>query len=105
LTNRTPPRLSKEKKNSSTNSIQHPHETGYDGDLTMSVLMVDDNEVTIEDLLLYDADFPVGYVNMQHPDDGVVAEQEIAPVLIRHDALITIDFFCVFRSNFKITCS
>jgi hypothetical protein len=50
----------------------------------MSVLLVEDSEVTVGDFLLHDADFPKGYVHMKHPDDAVVTEQAIAPVLTRH---------------------
>jgi hypothetical protein len=50
----------------------------------MSVLMVEDSEVTVGDLLLHDADFPNGYVHMKHPEDAVVTEQAMAPVLTRH---------------------
>lgn len=50
----------------------------------MSLLMVDDTEVTEGDLLLHDADFPDSYVHMQHRQDGVVVDHAIQPEFVRH---------------------
>jgi hypothetical protein len=50
----------------------------------MSLLMVDDTEVTEGDLLLHDADYPDSYVHMKHPEDGLPIERAIEPEFIRH---------------------
>jgi predicted aspartyl protease len=50
----------------------------------MSLLIVDDNDVTDGDLLLHSEDYPSTFRNMKHEDDEVIADSAIVPDFIRH---------------------
>jgi len=44
-------------------------DAGTGEERTGPVLMIEENQVSLGDLLLQDADFPDNYVHMAHPDD------------------------------------
>lgn len=50
----------------------------------MSVLIVEDVEVSEGDLILGEADYPVNFAGMKHPEDGIPVDTPITPEFIRH---------------------
>jgi hypothetical protein len=52
--------------------------------MTAEVLLVDQDDAADADLLLQEYDFPDNYVNMAHPDDGIVQDDPITPQFIQH---------------------
>ena len=52
--------------------------------MTAEALMVDQDDAADADLLLQEYDFPENFVNMAHPEDGIVQANPIPPEYIRH---------------------
>jgi hypothetical protein len=67
----------------------------------MSLLIVDDDKVTESDLMLHDEDFPDFFIDMKHPEDGVIVDSAIIPDFIRHRR--PHHHRLLFRVSFKLT--
>jgi hypothetical protein len=52
--------------------------------MTPEALMVDQDDAADADFLLQEYDFPDNFVNMAHPEDGIVKANPITPEFIRH---------------------
>ena len=52
--------------------------------MTAKALMVDKDNTAGTDLLLQEYDFPETFVNMAHPEDGIVKAMPMTPEFIRY---------------------
>jgi hypothetical protein len=52
--------------------------------MTAEAQLVDQDDAADADLLLEEYDFPENFVNMAHPEDGIIKGNPIAPEFIRH---------------------
>jgi hypothetical protein len=52
--------------------------------MTAEALMVDQDDAADADLLLQEYDLSENFVNMAHPEDGIVKANPITPEFIRH---------------------
>ena len=50
----------------------------------MSLLLVEESDITQGDLQLQEADYPDSFVRMKHPEDGILADNPVEPEFIRH---------------------
>lgn len=66
----------------------------------MSILMMDGAEASQGDLFLCEADFPPSYVDMKHPDDGILTDEPIRPEFYRHRR--PHHHRLIFRASFKV---
>jgi hypothetical protein len=52
--------------------------------MTAESLMIDQDDAADADLFLQEYDFPENFLNMAHPEDGIIKANPITPEFIRH---------------------